>query len=204
MNKVILIYGKRGSGKSTLAKRIISHFKRVIVFDPLSEYAGDTIVNSLELFAETVTPLSDSDAFTIVCRFVHESLEETTLAYDYAARIVWDIGDILLVLEETEMFLDSFNKDSFINYLISFGRHRNVSLVGIGRRPAEIAVKLRSQFTSVFSFTQSEPRDLYYFEQLGFDTAELSTLEQFEFSEIGETLEELEHETTFAERDIFE
>ena len=201
--QVILILGKTGSGKSTLAKRLIRKFPRIVVFDPLDEYPGDFICESVEDFAETVEREAESEKFVIVCRFKSDSVSvhAVMLQYETAARIVKEVGDLLLVLEEAEMFIDSYDSDSAINYLISFGRHKGISILGIGRRPTELAVKLRAQSTTFITFQQSEPRDLQYMTALGFDAEEVEALERFHFLMEGEPIEELAQESDNAPSD---
>jgi len=183
--RVILILGKTGSGKSTLAKKIIATHDRVVVFDPLSEYHGGLVLesfNDLVRYFETQAP----DSFFLVCRFRGATLDETEQIYDYAARACDEIGNLLVVIEEAEMFLNSRNEISYINNLISFGRHRGISILAIGRRPVEIAIRIRAQFTSIFSFRQTEPRDLQYLEAWGFSSQELQSLDAFQFATVGE------------------
>jgi DNA helicase HerA-like ATPase len=195
---VILIMGKQGSGKTTLAKRVIEKYPRIVVFDPLHEYENGDVITTLDEFAERMK--ENPKEFYLVLRFLGTDVKTSELMFEYASRIIWNVGDIMLVLEEAEIFLDSSDKNSFINYLISFGRHKGVSLVGIGRRPVELAIRLRSQFTSIVTFRQSEPNDLRYLEMLGFDSAEVASLGQYEFLTEGD---DLENNIAQAEGDIF-
>ena len=181
--RVILILGKTGSGKSS--------YERTIVFDPLSEYHGGLVCRSFDEFVSYFTS-EYPRTFKIVCRFRGETIEETDEMYDKAARAVWEIGNCLLVVEEAEQFLSSGNESHFINYLISFGRHKQISILALGRRPVEISIKLRAQFTSIFSFRQTEPRDLEYLSLWGFSPGDLSTLEPFKFSTVGEPYESVQ------------
>jgi len=196
--RVILILGKTGSGKSTLAKKIIATYDRVVVFDPLSEYHGGLVVedfSDLVRYFETQSP----DSFFLVCRFRGSTLDETEQIYDYAARACDEIGNLLLVIEEAEMFLNSRNETSYINNLISFGRHKHISILAIGRRPVEIAIRLRAQFTSIFSFRQTEPRDLQYLEAWDFDAGELMNLEAFQFATVGEPYDSATQATDYVQ-----
>lgn len=196
--QVILILGKQGSGKSTLAKKIIRRYSRVIVFDPLSEYHGGLVVRNFDEFASYF--LVARKDFFVVCRFQEDSEALVSLSYEMAAKAVWELSDCLLVLEESEQFLDSQNRESFINYLISFGRHRKISLLGIGRRPTELAIKLRAQFTSIISFQQTEPNDLRYMEAIGFEDSELTGLEEYKYATHGEKLNDIQEEETEQEK----
>jgi hypothetical protein len=185
--KVILLLGKTGSGKSTLAKKLLKGFPRSVTFDPLAEYRGGLIFTDLETFGEHIGPYAGtSDPFHFVCRFQGPDLETTEAMYHGAARILYVVGDVCLLLEEVEQYLSSYDGDNPINYLISFGRHKRVSLIGIGRRPSDLAIKLRAQCTTVVSFHQNEPRDIAYLETWGFDPGALESLGPFEYAYTGE------------------
>jgi hypothetical protein len=182
--RVILIFGKTGSGKSTLSKRIISQFERVIVFDPLEEYSG-LVVFSYEEFVEYFREYRPT--FHVVCRFENEE------DYEKVAMGVWYIENVLLVLEEVETYLNSYDRQSYINHLIAFGRHKRISILGIGRRPVEVPIKLRAQCSSIFSFQQTEPPDIMYLEKWGFEPRELLALDfsKHEFVFLGEPIEQI-------------
>lgn len=184
---MILLLGKTGSGKSTLAKKLLDRFPRRVAFDPLCEYRQGVIYTDLETFAEHIKPFADNDrSCEFVCRFQADTLERTEAMYHTAARILWEVKNVCLLLEEAEQYLSSYDGDNPINYLISFGRHRRISLIGIGRRPVELSIKLRAQCTTVVSFSQNEPRDIAYLSQWGFDAEELLKLEGHNFVYIGE------------------
>lgn len=180
--KVFLIWGKVGSGKTTLGKKILARFPRVVIFDTLHEYHG-TIVKTFPDFLDLAQAMHDKP-FTIICRYM------SNLEYEYTAKAIRELGNCLVVLEEVEAYLSSYEKDTDnpINWLISFGRHVNVSILGIGRTVTEIPKKLRAQFTSITTFVQTEPSDLAYLELQGFDPEEVSTLDKFAYITVGEPL----------------
>ncbi|MFA6152992.1 MAG: hypothetical protein WC716_16840 [Chitinophagaceae bacterium] len=187
-DRVIFILGKRGSGKSTLAKRVLSRFSRVIVFDPLKEYREGIIIRSIDaLFAFAKNP---PETFTLVLRFQNVDAELVALEYETAAKVAHALGDLLLVLEECEMFINSNNQSSFINYLISYGRHENINMLAIGRRPREIPIRFRANFTTIAVFRTTEPPDLNHLEVYGFDPEEIATLPEYEYALIGEPFED--------------
>jgi energy-coupling factor transporter ATP-binding protein EcfA2 len=183
VDSVILIFGKRGSGKSTLAKKILSHSSRVVIFDPLSEYRDEAMIyTTWETFYSSMQRHRNDATFRLVCRFEYEDEDETREAYQSAARACYVVKNVLLVLEECELFLQSGEHDNYINHLTSFGRHRNVCMLAIGRRPPEIPIKLRANTTTTISFRQVEPRDLQYLESWGFNPDELEKLPDYHFA----------------------
>lgn len=176
--RVIVIFGQTGSGKTTLAKKIIERHRRVVIFDSQEEYEGFT-VSSFDEFRDYLTDMYRED-FTIVCRYRHE------IDYQLTSEALPFIGNVLLVLEEAELYLTSWDRSNYLFPLISFGRHQRISLLAIGRRPSEIAAKLRSQCTSIFTFVQKEPRDLDFLAGWDFDPDAVRTLPRFEFATVGE------------------
>lgn len=192
--KVILILGKVGSGKSTLAKRIIRGYSRVIVFDTLEEYHNGIVLHSFDEFLRFFREETPQDFFCVL-RFRGYSKDDTLRQYEYAARCVEVIGNCLLVLEECERFINSYDQDGSLNDLISFGRHQQVSILAIGRRPTEIPIDMRAAFTSVISFRQTEPNDLRYLESWEFDSQVLYNLPQFQYAIAGkhDTIENIEN-----------
>lgn len=167
--KVWLIFGKTGGGKSWLAKKIIERYKRVIVFDPREEYSGYVVQD----FADFIDYIKNRDTFTVVCRY--RDPED----FDYTAKACEILQEVLLVLEECEVFISSYDTDVTlpVNALISFGRHSAVSILAISRRPTEVSVKLRAQTDGVITFKQTEPAIIKYLEQWGFSPEEIEALD---------------------------
>jgi hypothetical protein len=180
--RVIIIFGQTGSGKTTLAKKIIEHHRRVVIFDSQEEYEGFT-VSSFDEFREYFTGDVYREEFTVVCRYRDE------IDYQLTADALPFIKNVLLVLEEAELYLTSWDRSNYLFPLISFGRHQRISLLAIGRRPSEIAAKLRSQCTSIFTFIQKEPRDLDFLLAWDFDPEAVKSLPRFEYATVGESFE---------------
>jgi hypothetical protein len=167
LRKCILVLGKTGTGKSTLVKRLIEKSKRTVILDPLFEYNG-TSVNSLE----EMKALSFSSFNEFRLSFRSSEEEEVNAVF----RISWSLGNVLLVVEESDMFLDGKNK--YFNALVGQGRHRNVHLICIARRTPEVNKAFRAQATSFFSFYQSEPDDIEHLRQWGFDVEKINGLQR--------------------------
>lgn len=184
--KVILILGKTGKGKSTLCKKIIDKAERTIILDPRFEYEGQVVYTFPE-FAEAVEESEDS-SFKIVCRFKSE------LDTNFSLKLMKEMENFLLVCEEAEVYFDARSQNDEMNHFVNFGRHQNISLVGVTQRAPQLNIKFRAQYSSLFCFNQTEPYDLAQLEKYGFDASEISSLPDFEYKFIGEDLDEISFE----------
>lgn len=175
--KVLLVLGKTGSGKSYYVKSLLEGISRLIIFDPRHEYTGGMVFEDFYTFRDYVADHIEEEEFRYICRFMDD--EE----YNYAAELVWIIGDCTLVLEESELFLSSFDRDPKlpINFLVSQGRHHSVGIIAISRRPSELSIKLRSVVDVWVSFNQTEPKDLSYCEYMGLNVERIPILKVGEY-----------------------
>jgi len=176
MRRVILIIGMTGSGKSVLTKLLIQKFNRVIIVDPGDEYeANETFYN----FPECLDYFSDLPReFVVACRF--DSENELNALY----RMVYNVGNILLVVEDVTQYLESTDRNKDFDKLISFGRHRQIHLIGISQRLVELSRKYRGQVTSLFTFRQQDPHDLDVMEKYGgeFSADTIKNLEMLNYN----------------------
>jgi DNA helicase HerA-like ATPase len=188
--EVILIFGKTGSGKSTLARSILKRFDRVIIFDTLEEYSGVIVLESYEDFTDFFS--RNPEHFIVACRFRSE------LSYEYAARAAFQIQNLLLVLEEADIYLRSvsFNDpENPYNNLVKRGRHAGISLLAITQRPHLIDITLRAMKTEAITFRMDEPRDVAYLEDWGFHAEEITTLPHFKYARLSNDFESPEKNT---------
>lgn len=166
-NYIILVLGMKGSGKTYFVKtKLLPRIKRYVVIDILDEYAGYCVRDFPE-FLEA----DRSGRSRIVCKFTDD------LDVTYALLYLWERGEITVVLEEVDQQAASFSINPALEQLIKYGRHRNLSIIGVTRRPFEITALLRSQADSVVTFRQGEPRDLVFLrEAFGGDPGTISSL----------------------------
>jgi ABC-type dipeptide/oligopeptide/nickel transport system ATPase component len=171
---ITLIFGRTGSGKSFHAKKLIKNYNRVVIVDALYEYENGIIFNSFDDFInyniEFLPP-----RFTFICRF------QTDEEIEFLFKTCYQIGNLLLVLEEAEIYISPYSKSSEFLNLVRYGRHRSISILGIARRTAELSIDLRAMVNKIISFKQTEIYDLKKMESLGF--FELDKLNQYEYIE---------------------
>lgn len=174
--RIILIFGKTGTGKSTLAKKIYETEKRVVIIDALNEHTKNAKIfyNFLECynFFINVTP---GDSFKISIQF------DNDIDYDFLFKLLFEVKNLLLVLEEAEIYISPQVKSSSFLRLVRYGRHRKIKILGIARRTAELSRDFRSQTNKIISFKQTEDIDIKNMEALGITG--LEKLEKFDFVE---------------------
>jgi ABC-type dipeptide/oligopeptide/nickel transport system ATPase component len=165
------VYGRSGCGKSTRAKMMLKKVRRLVVFDPLDEYAehGMTRVNSLKQFLTAIrrrwrggfkvayVPPAGQEkqalhGLSVVLRQIQEP-------YKLGA----DIRQITLLVEELNMSYPVHNlPDSMQGFseLCSRGRHYGINIIGVSQRVAEINTRFRGNTEGAYYFAQSDHSDI--------------------------------------------
>jgi hypothetical protein len=172
--QIILIYGKTGMGKSTKAKEIISGYDRVIIIDPKAEYDGLVFTDCVDMIE--YYEANEPEKFIFICRF------QTDVEHESVFKFCEVIENVLLVVEECEIYISPKSQSSYFYNLCRYGRHHNVSVLGIARRSGEISIGFRSLVTKIISFKQTEPRDVKYMDDLGLH--DVDKIEPHEFIEV--------------------
>jgi ABC-type dipeptide/oligopeptide/nickel transport system ATPase component len=173
--KIILIFGRTGSGKSYLAKRLIEKFERVVIIDKMYEYQSETIFYNfndlIEYYLKNVP-----DTFNFVCRFENDN--DIELLFKFC----WYVKNVLLVVEESELYISPYQKQSEFLKLVRYGRHRAISIIAIARRVVELSNDVKANADEIISFKQILKKDIDYLKQLGFTKVE--NLKQYDFEVI--------------------
>jgi hypothetical protein len=172
--EINLIFGKTGTGKSVFAKRYIESFERVIVVDAMLEYENGLIFENLNDLIDYISEHTP-EKFTFICRFTSD------LEIEYLFKLCWELENLLLVVEEAEIYIKPKAQSSNFLHLVRYGRHKSISILGIARRTAELSTNLRSQVNTIYSFKQTDKMDLKNMELLGF--YDLENLQDYKFPE---------------------
>jgi ABC-type dipeptide/oligopeptide/nickel transport system ATPase component len=132
----MLILGENGSGKTFLAEKIIRAFPRVFIISPYEdefvEYAKKKQVK-------------------------YTSNEK--IAYDIMMK-VYSEGNIMLVVDDADLFLDRYTDDPEVKGLLIRSRHRNVGYIMIARRSQDMPKLLFKVANKVFIFQTDMKLDL--------------------------------------------
>lgn len=173
--KIILIFGRTGSGKTYLAKRFIHKLDRVIIIDKMFEYNEGQIFYSFPELAEFILK-NKPENFKFVCRFENDDDIENLF------KLCWYLKNLTLVVEESEMYISPYTKQSEFLKLIRYGRHKAISIIAIARRVVELSNDVKANADTIISYKQILSKDIQYLKQLGF--TKVDNLKQYEFETV--------------------
>ena len=157
---IIYVCGKKGFGKTTFVKRhIVPKWNRIVVLDSLGfEY-----------------PYLSANNFSDYCTLVKSNITKPYFRIAYTPfdkmeteffKLCLVMSSCLIVIEETDLYCTTSQIEPSLDRLVRYGRHRNLDLVFLSRRPAEVHRNITAQADVIISFRQTEPRDLEYFKQI--------------------------------------
>lgn len=174
---VALVYGQTGSGKTILARALLAERLAVlgpsavgVIVDTLQEHhdvpavSPGTFENFLAVKGKpgrVVRVLIDTEAdFDEFSAQLENSY--TSPADGRPAR-----GPVVLMIDEASYWTSPSRSTPGLSRLIRYGRHWQVDLIGVARRPAETSRELSAQSTVIYIVGGIvEPRDLAYMRQI--------------------------------------
>ncbi len=160
----IFVTGRRGSGKTTYVQRAVGA-PRVIVFDPLGQYArefGWPLADNLKSLHRVVAERWRSPAPWRLALTVAGDLElelHSLSVYLWHAMAPYERGrdrkKILLIVEEMNLSVPAhaLRKDrrGFMRLVLQ-GRHRGIAIIGVSQRPALVSADFRSSAAATVIF----------------------------------------------------
>ena len=156
-NTIVTIAGMRGSGKTSLAKRILSRVQGdVIVYDPMWEY------DEKIAFHPHSDSKQDFDRFMATC---------------------WEKGNLFICVDEAERYFRvKKSLTPFSEKIVNTGRHRNIGLLIVTRRLAELNKTAFGLSETSILFQMFLPNDIKYIKEFYGDKAEeLRTIGKFKY-----------------------
>lgn len=174
---LVSIFGKRGAGKTTTIRGALPSCQGpVVVADILGNYVqaknekGEKIAPFYQEFDDL------SDAIRKIgewCKKPDEKnkifivrAKDPNVTVDFLSSTLWECKRGTLVLDEADAF--SLENAPCFDYLVRYGRNRNIDLLTGCRRPAEISRNITAGANRVYAFRTQEPRDIEYFEKTVF------------------------------------
>jgi hypothetical protein len=168
VRKITLVCGKTRLGKSWLVKHgLLKKMNRVIICDPMNEYVDAIRIDDMQQMA---TYCLSHKVFRV----------RTTLIRNFndVCYIAACCGECTILIEESQRFLA--NKAALtpmMDYALFQGGHHAISVLLVMQRAYKVNIDIRSQWTEIYSFRQSEERDISWFQETsGFDIEEIRNL----------------------------
>lgn len=103
-----------------------------------------------------------------------------------------ELGNVCVVLEESELYISNFILSDSFRWLVNYGRHAGISLIAVGRRTPELNIQFRAMASTIITFQQTEPRDIRNLVDYGFSESAIAALGEHQFLTIGETIDEIQ------------
>lgn len=162
------IFGTSGSGKSAFVKQKLKALRRVVVYDPQSEYVGDGFKVVTSIKGVQAAMAADLAGFKISYQppsVKHaESLSVLCwMLYRAQDRYAQGIGgaEMFLVVEEMNLSYDLHGADKCTGFseLVSRGRNAGINVIGVSQRIQEVATRFRGNLTECVILHMSEERD---------------------------------------------
>lgn len=161
-NNILAIFGKKGSGKTFFTKKLLDRKifgKRILILDSLDEYENaDIICEDIQSFSEQLAKHYQDETFIISYVPKDEKVESFF-------QIVYSCHNVLIVTEELDLFCNSYYIDPYLSRILRYGRHKNISFIGISRRPAEVHRDLITQADALLTFRQNQFREIDFFKR---------------------------------------
>ena len=176
---ITFVSGMRGSGKTYWTRRFALDQGRVMIFDPMSEYGSATQhhISELGAFLDYMETASSSSLLDVA----FDPLDHAT-AIRYFCRCALVVRNVTVIIDELDIFCRPNLVPLELEKLIKYGRHCGVSIVGVSRRPSEVARLFTSQANRFVVFRQIEPRDIVHWRSILGDLAhEIPTLPDYHY-----------------------
>lgn len=186
---LVCVFGKRGAGKTTTIAHALQHCQGpVVVADILGNYKNKKNEKG-EIIGPKMTECDSlSEGINAINSWLANPKEETKIivikapdpdvTVDFLSSVLWEAGRGTLVLDEADGF--SLDAAPCYDWLVRYGRNRNVDLLTGCRRPAEISRNITAGANRLYLFRTQEPRDIEYFRSIIGDRAfELMDVPQY-------------------------
>ena len=151
------VFGRRGSGKTTRVKALIRNARRVVVFDPMDEYAGAGFFPCRTLAALRDRIIADwpgGSRITYIPSGDHARMLHGLMDLIWAAQATAR-QKITVVVEEMNLGYPARPLPARLigmQRAVLQGRHRGIEIIGVSQRPALVSMDFRSNCAETYVF----------------------------------------------------
>lgn len=153
---------------------MLKEYNRVIIIDPMDEYTAQ----EFDDLGDMVDHITSHKIFR--CKTINTS------EFESLCLVCMEVGNITLVIEEAQRVLPSRSQmpEAFEDVIFR-GRHRAVNVVLVAQRASSVNINVRSQYSRIVTFNQSERADVQWLEDVsGYDLPDLKDLSIGEYYDI--------------------
>jgi hypothetical protein len=156
-NRIVVIFGQKHTGKTYLANKIADRLyrggHRVVCVSPSKGF--DFIA------APIITDARPAEYEKLAGRSVIVKPEADETA-ETAISFAWHLGQCTLIVDEIDNYCTPWDCYGDLLNIIKYGRHKEINLIGIAQRPANVNRSLTSQADLRIIFRVTEPADRKY------------------------------------------
>jgi len=175
-------------GKSSLSRLLLTQIRRKLVLDTLGDdYDRGCIVESAELLRRYYNRVRTFEDFTAILR---PKSDADIDGFFHVARHAWNCW---IIVDEVDRYCNATHAHPDLYWIINYGRHRLLNVVGIARRPAEVARTLTANADWRVALQVTEERDLKYLANY-MDVSRLPSLDEHEWQFSGRSAVLTRHE----------
>lgn len=197
----IAIFGQKGSGKTFLAREaLIPAIDRKIIYDGEHDFPDEGVsfngkgkgeFSKWFMFhhprdlAEHLKKISKDKEVNKPCNIIYRPVDNTSIhEFDFICQMIYAFGNMFLIVDELHNYLPSYmvRIPYNISQVLRLGRHRNIGLVGISQRPADVSPKFKGLASKAFIFKLIFHGDVKYVtDWFGKALLQVKTLKDFKF-----------------------
>ena len=162
---IIGILAMQGSGKSALMQYLLMiNPKSCIIFDPVGSLQPYKNRVFIDFERQSVKKILNKIGKRIYTQKIDIVIHNCNDLEAVLGLIYNNLTNICIVIDEIDIEYKSFvNNTSYLYKICNFGRHKELDLIGVARRPANMPRILTSQSNYLFlGNSNQEPLDLKY------------------------------------------
>lgn len=141
-----MILGQRGTGKTTYLFRNLDSYEPFVVVDPVF----DPKFQNADLYH--LKSVDESLKFFKYGNPRRIYISPNLVTFDFFCGVALARGNITLIVDEADHYATSYYISPNFKKVINIGRHRNVNVVAICRRPNNLSPIIRGQATRFVLF----------------------------------------------------
>lgn len=160
----IVVLGRTRCGKTVLSKRLQQSYPRIVIVDVVHDYKPDGqthFYSDFKQFGEFLVKAQYHEKFKVVFQFsIHDQNMQQTADEIFA--LLYEVGNILVVVDECQFFSGCH----YMKQLVLVGARKNIAMLTITQRPANLSKDLVSMASDIFIGQLFETNDIKYLKEI--------------------------------------